>query len=677
MHDSNGDLKKSMSSGTILQKLAVLGSSASPKRRSTSSSPETDPKLKIYKSFVKRIMLDGTENEQLDFLSTYPIFKMDLDMVDMWKRLYDRVCKTGRSDEKAINGTGSLNEKKKKKKKFGTLTKKTSQRINMTQFIRLANSDKYIKIDLAEISEIMNLMNTNHEDPSQINCLKLDISKSTNSFVGSRFDSTKTASDPLIDIEDIETPREFATSTKSKPLSMTLYNHYQFRGVDLKDLAVEMTRQCQILYNKITTHEIIRLTSNNIDKNIQCPNFSRLVNMLNKIAKWIPTEILVISNKTVQIEIVDRYIKLADELISINNYHIGMAIIAGLNFSSLQRLKYLWTDRKAIRTMKELESILSHNTNYSRYRDTIDKIKDKTKLIPYMGVISRDITFHLDGNTLIDLETQTVAKDIYMDIVKFLNSIVMPKKNYKFMKNLDMAKYMENINVEMDDDILYQMSLKILPPKSGSFLALSSDQDSITFDDFALQNNQKQKLMDTSTNVPVIDTDEDPKLKQSSPLTPRINSSYVNNQIRPSPLPPPKLDLQKLINGSNSPRGTLTSNIIKTEKSDAPVDQRPPGIAKSFSTSVLSKTAFPNDGSPTIKNWPLYYNDWSIEDTVNWLKSIGMGQYSSSFIKENITGKVLYKITEEHLEKYLQVNRLGDRLNFIVEVEHLTKITTH
>lgn len=74
-----------------------------------------------------------------------------------------------------------------------------------------------------------------------------------------------------------------------------------------------------------------------------------------------------------------------------------MAIVAGLNTSSISRLKFTQSAAKqAVKTLKSLENRLSALGSYKDYRNMLKNFDPP--LIPYIGVYIQDLTFIEDGN---------------------------------------------------------------------------------------------------------------------------------------------------------------------------------------------------------------------------------------------------------------------------------------
>ncbi|RXG73486.1 WD repeat, SAM and U-box domain-containing protein 1 [Armadillidium vulgare] len=52
--------------------------------------------------------------------------------------------------------------------------------------------------------------------------------------------------------------------------------------------------------------------------------------------------------------------------------------------------------------------------------------------------------------------------------------------------------------------------------------------------------------------------------------------------------------------------------------------------------------------------------EWSVEDVVNWLESVGLQKYVETFQLHNIDGTTLVQLTEEDLKQELNIQVFGD-----------------
>jgi son of sevenless-like protein len=79
-----------------------------------------------------------------------------------------------------------------------------------------------------------------------------------------------------------------------------------------------------------------------------------------------------------------------------NNFNTAMALIAGLHFSSITRLKKTWRSvpQKWIECFEKVKMMMSHEGNYQHYRERLQKAKGIVTN-PYLGLFLKDLTVRI------------------------------------------------------------------------------------------------------------------------------------------------------------------------------------------------------------------------------------------------------------------------------------------
>ncbi|EGG18415.1 Ras guanine nucleotide exchange factor [Cavenderia fasciculata] len=111
-----------------------------------------------------------------------------------------------------------------------------------------------------------------------------------------------------------------------------------------------------------------------------------------------------------------RFIKIADHLRQMHNYNSLMAIIAGLNFSSVYRLKFTRDElsQQIMRTYGDLEKIMNSESSFKAYRTRL--AASSPPALPYLGVHLTDLTFMEENPDLINME---VAPNKKVNLINF------------------------------------------------------------------------------------------------------------------------------------------------------------------------------------------------------------------------------------------------------------------
>jgi len=114
-------------------------------------------------------------------------------------------------------------------------------------------------------------------------------------------------------------------------------------------------------------------------------SIARLVNHFNCIANWVAQEIITQQEKKRQSQVLKRFIKIGSKCLKINNFNAAMEISAGLNGSSVQRLKQVWNElpENVAASFSQIDTITNPGKNYYNYRTELKK--QERPSLPYFG----------------------------------------------------------------------------------------------------------------------------------------------------------------------------------------------------------------------------------------------------------------------------------------------------
>eukprot|EP01097_Dermamoeba_algensis_P008869 TRINITY_DN6087_c0_g1_i1.p1 TRINITY_DN6087_c0_g1~~TRINITY_DN6087_c0_g1_i1.p1 ORF type:complete len:557 (+),score=90.62 TRINITY_DN6087_c0_g1_i1:60-1730(+) len=167
-------------------------------------------------------------------------------------------------------------------------------------------------------------------------------------------------------------------------------------------IAEQLTLFDYEILEKVQLTEFLGKAWQKKDKDLLAPNLTMLAKHFNDVSNWVSTEILSTESNKARLSSIVRFIKVAKVLFKMNNFNGVMQVLSGLNNFSVLRLKNLWEALpvKAYETFQKLEGYMSHEMNYKRYRTGIKKALDKKeKVLPYIALLLRDVTFMYDGNS--------------------------------------------------------------------------------------------------------------------------------------------------------------------------------------------------------------------------------------------------------------------------------------
>lgn len=134
-------------------------------------------------------------------------------------------------------------------------------------------------------------------------------------------------------------------------------------------------------------------------------NIDSYVQWFNRLSYLVATEICMHLKKRNRVRVMDYFVDVAKECINIGNFNSTMAIIVGLNMSSIQRLKKTW-----LKVNKEKFEILEHQTNpsnnFSSYRSSLKAALWRSEgasadheriVVPFFSLLVKDIYYLNEG----------------------------------------------------------------------------------------------------------------------------------------------------------------------------------------------------------------------------------------------------------------------------------------
>ena len=123
------------------------------------------------------------------------------------------------------------------------------------------------------------------------------------------------------------------------------------------------------------------------------------------------------------------WIEVISECITINNFQTALQIYTGLNLTPVQRLKPEWKDlsKKSKVRYQEIQSFFDPEMNYKRYRERMKKTGPPA--IPLLNVLLRDLTtieenedkVDKGGEDLIHFSKMTLIHETVSVLKKFLH----------------------------------------------------------------------------------------------------------------------------------------------------------------------------------------------------------------------------------------------------------------
>lgn len=196
-------------------------------------------------------------------------------------------------------------------------------------------------------------------------------------------------------------------------------------------------------------------------------HLTNYVNRFNKLSFWVGTEICTVPAIKKRVQILDKFIQVLRVLRELNNFNTLMAIVAGLNHSSVQRLKKTWEliPSRSLTTLHDLERLMTPAGNYSAYR--VVEARKHQHFLPFFGLALKDLVFANDGNPK-RLENGLINFGKLRLLASAVQRIMIYQSNrYEFEVEQEYYNYCDKPVYIQDEARLYRYSLLCEPRASG------------------------------------------------------------------------------------------------------------------------------------------------------------------------------------------------------------------
>ncbi|KAI5969423.1 LTE1 [Candida margitis] len=237
----------------------------------------------------------------------------------------------------------------------------------------------------------------------------------------------------------------FVLSFDSKSLAdhFTVIEKDMLQEVDWKDLI-------ELKWNKKLTpvNSWLEIIVND-DYYIKNKGVNLVIARFNLMVNWIISEILLTQSEVERINIVSRFIHIAQHCLTLQNYGTLMQVILALTSQKVQGFKSTWRNLPPgdILTLKTLEELASPLKNFLNIRLSINHITPSKGCIPFVGLYLSDLTFNAERPSFVTKKSTDDANDV-INFSKFRTSV-------HIVKSLSQCiEWSSNYQIEIQPDLL-------------------------------------------------------------------------------------------------------------------------------------------------------------------------------------------------------------------------------
>lgn len=168
--------------------------------------------------------------------------------------------------------------------------------------------------------------------------------------------------------------------------------------IDQEEVARQLTLMDSHVFMAIKPSELLNQSWGKPKLKHLAPNVLRMVALSNQLSHSISTHILQGQKPKDRAKIVEWWIRVAEHLKNLSNYHGVMAVVSGINSGPTVRLKYSRREvsRALIDQLTSYEKIFESDSSFANYRATL--AASVPPVIPYLGIHQTDLTFIEEGN---------------------------------------------------------------------------------------------------------------------------------------------------------------------------------------------------------------------------------------------------------------------------------------
>lgn len=287
------------------------------------------------------------------------------------------------------------------------------------------------------------------------------------------------------------------------------------------EIAKQMTIQTEEYYSNLQPEEFFKIAWTKKDKEKTSPNILRLIERFNQLFYWIIEEVLCYDKKANRCKVIEKFICVALFLKEYRNYNDLLIIVSALNSNIIKKLektlnligqvyKKHWNDLTSLCSPEKNYYLLrkfqsndnfgindNENEEFSSLDKTIrgSKLSDhyspnitetfslktdicrETQIIPYLGLLLRDIIFCVEGCTYTDKGNFVNVDIIFLQSYFIFNFTRFKNRNYQFepIAQFDFLRH----PIPMTEESLYDI-VDNLEPKFKNSTKLNEKRPSNT-----------------------------------------------------------------------------------------------------------------------------------------------------------------------------------------------------
>ncbi|XP_036069525.1 ras-specific guanine nucleotide-releasing factor 2 isoform X2 [Oryzias melastigma] len=236
-----------------------------------------------------------------------------------------------------------------------------------------------------------------------------------------------------------------------------------FESLSAMELAEQITLLDHIVFRSIPYEEFLGQGWMKVDKTERTPYIMKTSQHFNDMSNLVASQIMSHTDVGSRASSIEKWVAVADICRCLNNYNGVLEITSALNRSAIYRLKKTWAkvSKQAKALMDKLQKTVSSEGRFKNLRETLKNCNPPC--VPYLGMYLTDLAFIEEGTPnfteegLVNFSKMRMISHIIREIRQFQQT------PYRIEHQVKVTQYLLDKTLTMDEDTLYDLSLKIEP----------------------------------------------------------------------------------------------------------------------------------------------------------------------------------------------------------------------
>uniref|UniRef100_A0A8C0JQP2 Ras protein specific guanine nucleotide releasing factor 2 n=1 Tax=Canis lupus dingo TaxID=286419 RepID=A0A8C0JQP2_CANLU len=239
-----------------------------------------------------------------------------------------------------------------------------------------------------------------------------------------------------------------------------------FETLSAMELAEQITLLDHIIFRSIPYEEFLGQGWMKLDKNERTPYIMKTSQHFNDMSNLVASQIMNYADVSSRANAIEKWVAVADICRCLHNYNGVLEITSALNRSAIYRLKRTWAkvSKQTKALMDKLQKTVSSEGRFKNLRETLKNCNPPA--VPYLGMYLTDLAFIEEGTPnfteegLVNFSKMRMVGDNF--IVHLMQRFQCePTAGVSLF--LQVTQYLLDKALIIDEDTLYELSLKIEP----------------------------------------------------------------------------------------------------------------------------------------------------------------------------------------------------------------------